>query len=409
MSHPGPPSSRLFLVARVGQLIASDLPLEEILQRAADLIHGELRYPNVDIPLIDPADPGQLVVRVRGGGYKDRIRHEDRVPVAAGVMGAAVRERRTQLVPDVAADPRYVVPPSGVAVRSELAVPILLGEQVLGVLNVEGPEPFDDDDATTLETVAGFLAVAIRHAELSRRAQELAVVEERQRLARELHDSVTQLLFSAKLVAESLAAAYRRDPAEGEKRSARLAEQLARALAEMRALLKELRPAEEQRLLTLPSGEFPLPAAMRVRRDGLAAVLAERLREVARDGVEARLEAAAWRRQSPDREAALLPVALELIANAVKHARARRIELRLAAQADGATLEVEDDGAGFDVRATLERADRRGARGGGLGVVALRERVAELGGNLRLESEPGRGTRARVALPPESGSLGDPS
>jgi len=392
--------ARLELLARIGQLATNDLPLEELLDQTAELIHRELGFPNVDLPLVDPADPGTLVVRVRGGSYKQAIRHEDRLSLDTGVMGAAVRERRTQLVPDVRLDPRYIVPPSGFTVRSELAVPILLGDQALGVVNVEGPEPFDDEDAATLETVAALLAVAIRNAELAGRARELAVLGERQRLARELHDSVTQLIFSAKLIAESLVPAFRRDPAEGEKRMVRLAELLGSALAEMRALLKELRPAEEQKILTLPSGEFPLPAALKVRRDGLAAVLAERVAELQRDGYQTALDLRAWQRQPVALEEGLLRVALELVANAVKHARARRIAVRLAAGAGGAELEVADDGAGFDVRATLERAERRTERGGGLGLVALRERVRELGGALRFESEPGRGTRVRVVLPP---------
>jgi signal transduction histidine kinase len=283
--------------------------------------------------------------------------------------------------------------------RAELAVPILLGEQVLGVVNVEGPEPFDEEDATTLETIAGFLAVAIRNSELAARAQELAVVEERQRLARELHDSVTQLLFSAKLIAESLVPAFRRDAAEGEKRMARLAELLGGALGEMRALLKELRPAEEQRILTLPSGEFPLPAALRVRRDGLAAVLGERATELSRDGFVATVDCDGWRRQPPATEEALARIALELVSNAVKHARARRIVVRLTIGPRGPELEVSDDGSGFDVAATLARGERRSAGGGGLGLAALGERVRALGGSVRIDSAPGGGTRAFVALP----------
>ena len=289
--------ARLELLAHIGQLATNNLPLDELLDQTAELIHRELGFPNVDLPLVDPDDPGTLVVRARGGSYRQAIRHEDRLGVDGGVMGAAVRERRTQLVADVRLDPRYIVPPAGFTVRSELAVPILLGDQALGVVNVEGPEPFDDEDAATLETVAALLAVAIRNAELAGRARELAVVAERQRLARELHDSVTQLIFSAKMFAESLVPAFRRDPAEGEKRMGRLAELLGAALAEMRALLKELRPAEEQRILTLPSGEFPLPAAVRVRRDGLAPVLAERVAELQRDGYQATLDQSGWRRQ----------------------------------------------------------------------------------------------------------------
>jgi signal transduction histidine kinase len=399
MSRGPLPQGRLFLIARIGQLITSDLELEDLLQQAADLTHAELSYPNVDVPLLAADDPGTLVLRVRGGAYKDRIREEARLPVEGGVMGAAVRERRTQIVADVTRDPRYVPPPSGLSMRAELAVPILLGEQVLGVLNVEGPEPFGEEDVTTLETIAGFLAVAIRNAELVARSQELAVMEERHRLARELHDSVTQTLFSAKLIAESVLPAWRRDAAEGEKRVERLAALLAAALGEMRGLLKELRPPEEQRLLALPSGAFPLPAALRVRRDGVAAVLGERVAELARDGLAATIDAATWRRETPEREEALAKIALELVSNAVKHARPRRIAVRLAAGPSGPALEVEDDGAGFDVEATLARAERRSARGGGLGLLALAERVRALGGALRFDSAPGRGTRVRVTLP----------
>lgn len=395
-----PLAPRLDLVARIVQLTTSDLELDELLQRVADLLHGELRYPNVDLPLVDPEAPETLVLRVRGGQYKHRIRHEDRLPIDAGVMGAAVRERRTQRVDDIAADPRYVVPPSGLTMRAELAVPILLGDRVLGVLNVEGPEPFDEVDVTTLEVVAGFLAVALRNAELAERSRDLAVMRERHRLARELHDSVTQILFSSKLIAESLIPAFRRDPVEGEKRMARLAELLGSALGEMRTLLSELRPAAEQEILRLPSGEFPLPAAIRVRRDGLAAVLAERARELERDGLRVELDVRAWRRLAVPVEETLLKIASELVSNAVKHARARRLILRLAAVAEGSELVVQDDGVGFDPHAVLADAERRRARGGGLGLVALRERVAELGGALRFESEPGRGTRARVVLPP---------
>lgn len=395
-----PLAPRLDLVARIVQLTTSDLELDELLQRVADLLHGELRYPNVDLPLVDPEAPDTLVVRVRGGQYKQRIRHEDRLPIDVGVMGAAVRERRTQRVDDIAADARYVVPPSGLTMRAELAVPILLGDRVLGVLNVEGPEPFDEVDVTTLEVVAGFLAVALRNAELAERSRDLAVMRERHRLARELHDSVTQILFSSKLIAESLIPAFRRDPVEGEKRMARLAELLGSALGEMRTLLSELRPAAEQEILRLPSGEFPLPAAIRVRRDGLAAVLVERARELERDGLRVELDVRAWRRLAVPVEETLLKIASELVSNAVKHARARRLTLRLAAVAEGSELVVQDDGVGFDPHAVLADAERRRARGGGLGLVALRERVAELGGALRFESEPGRGTRARVVLPP---------
>jgi two-component system NarL family sensor kinase len=120
-------AGRLALIARIGRIVSANLTLDEMLQKAADAIHELLGYPNVDIPLLDPADPATLIVRVRGGGYKRAITHEDRLPVRRGVMGAAVRLRRVQLVNDVAKDSRYIQPPGKIAVRAELAIPIQIG------------------------------------------------------------------------------------------------------------------------------------------------------------------------------------------------------------------------------------------------------------------------------------------
>src|SRR6188508_434638 len=149
VSPPPPPTSpdvgeRLRLLARVGQIMASDLALYDMLQKTADALHELLGFDNVDLPLLDEQDPSTLVIRVRGGSYKREIRHEDRIAVSRGVMGAAIRERRTQRVDDIASDPRYVQPPSGLTMRAELAVPILHAGLPLGVVNVEGPEPFSD-------------------------------------------------------------------------------------------------------------------------------------------------------------------------------------------------------------------------------------------------------------------------
>ena len=90
-AHAG---EKLLLLMRVGRIIASDLKLFEMLQKTADAIHELLGYANVDLLLVDERDPETLVIRIRGGSYKERIRHEDRIPIARGVMGAAVRERR---------------------------------------------------------------------------------------------------------------------------------------------------------------------------------------------------------------------------------------------------------------------------------------------------------------------------
>ena len=390
-------ADRLGLLAQVARVIAGSLDLDSLLDDAADATHRLLGYANVAIPVLDDQDPSTLVLRAVAGGYRALIREAHHLPVAQGIMGAAVRRGETVLVNDVSQDARYVPTPGSEGIRAELAVPILLGGEVLGVLNVESADPFSPEDAASLEIVADHLAVAIKNASLFEQARRLAVVEERQRLARDLHDSVTQMLFSATLIAQAVPQAYRRDPAEGERRLARLLELNRSALGEMRALLRELRPATE--MIPVSSGEFPLPTVFRVRRDGVISVLDELLRETERDGLTVARLWDDYDRQSPDLEEALFRVAQESLNNINKHAQATAVTVRLARVRDDVRLKVEDDGVGFNARQTLTNPS--GERG--MGVVSMRERVRALGGTFRLVTSPGHGTRIEARVPVRDG------
>jgi signal transduction histidine kinase len=392
-------SERLALIARIGQIATSGLDLDELLQRAADAIHELLDYPNVDIPLIDTADPQTLVIRARGGSYKHRITWEDRLPISTGIMGAAVRERRLQLVNDVRADPRYVTPPAGdVRSRAELAVPILLGDQALGVLNVESDRTFDQEDAASLQIVADSLAVAVRNARLFESAQRVAVLEERQRLSRDLHDSVTQHLFSLTLLSQSLAPTWRRSLAEGEQLTQRVLELTRAGLAEMRALLAELRPSEP--VPELERAEMALSGLASLRRDGLAVALQRHAAHLAGLGPPVAMDVDPRVELPFERAEVLYRIAQEALNNAVKHARARRVTVRLRADAENARLEVSDDGVGFTVPSALDPALRATGMGG-LGLVGMRERAESIGARLRLRSAPGEGTTIEVVVPIE--------
>jgi signal transduction histidine kinase len=142
------------------------------------------------------------------------------------------------------------------------------------------------------------LAAAIdsrqQHLLLIERGQRLAVLEERQRLARELHDSVTQLVFSMTLIAQSIAPAWRRDSAEGERRVTRLLELSQSTLTEMRALVAELRPAEDAAVAS--AAENATPEISRVRRDGLEAALQVHIADITRDGLHVDLDTTAYKR-----------------------------------------------------------------------------------------------------------------
>jgi signal transduction histidine kinase len=165
-------------------------------------------------------------------------------------MGAAVRTRCAQRIDNVFNDSRYVTPPSTDGARAELAVPILAAGEVVGVLNVEGEQAYDELDQRTIEIIADHLGIAIQNARLHEQNREAAVWQERIRLRRELHDSVTQILSSISLLSQALPSAWRKSPEEGERRAQRLAELAQTAFAEMRALLRELQPplAQEPQL-----------------------------------------------------------------------------------------------------------------------------------------------------------------
>ena len=388
-------AERLAVVARVARLITADLHLDDLLDGAAQAVHELLGYENVAIAQIAEGEHETLVVRSFGGAYRDVIRGEHRIPFGKGLMGAAARTREIVLVNDVSKDPRYMPTPGVTGPHAELAVPIVLGSDVLGVVNVEGHAPFDDDDAEALRIVADQLAVAIENARLYEAARRGAVLEERHRLARELHDSVTQQLFSATLVAQSVAPAFARDPAEGERRANMLLDLARTALAEMRSLLSELRPHGA-------AGERPMPQATdpgltTVRRGGLVSALRAHFRSPAIGDLRVELESERYVAQPPDREEALYRIIREAVHNVVKHARASRADVVLVCTADVVRASVRDDGIGFASEQRTSSGRFRAAHG--LGIVSMRERVAEHGGALRIDSEAGRGTFVEVTLP----------
>jgi signal transduction histidine kinase len=219
----------------------------------------------------------------------------------------------------------------------------------------------------------------------------VAVLHERQRLARELHDSVTQLIFSMTLVAQSVAPAWQRDPAEGERRVDRLLELSQSALAEMRALLFELRSSEPPALPT-ESG-VTLPGITRLRRDGLVKALTQHVESRKLEDPEIALDAGEYRSQPLETEIALFRITQEALNNVVKHASATQVTIHLSVDETGVALEIEDDGLGF------QQERREGHSQSGLGLRTMRERAEALRGRLEISSTPGQGTVVKACLP----------
>ena len=264
-------------------------------------------------------------------------------------------------------------------IRSWLAVPLALKDRLIGMLTVSRHEPdaYTARDAALVLAIANQAGVAIENARLYEQAQALAALEERQRLARELHDSVSQALYGIALGARTARTLLDRAPSQVAEPLDYVLQLAEAGLAEMRALIFELRPES-------------------LATEGLVAALTKQA-----DALRARhrIAVVATLCDEPDvpleLKEPLYRVAQEALHNTVKHARAGRVELRLACGDDAISLEVGDDGVGFDPG---------GAFPGHLGLRSMRERVAALGGSFEVDSAPGRGTRVRARVPTRHGA-----
>jgi PAS domain S-box-containing protein len=256
-----------------------------------------------------------------------------------------------------------------------LAVPLAVADEVYGGLMLFYSEcrDFFEEEVDLAVAFADQAAMAIENERLRRQAQEVAVLEERGRLARDLHDSVTQSLYSITLLAEGwkrLDRAGRLDDTVDP--LTELGEIAQQALKEMRLLVHELRPPDLEAV-------------------GLLRALQQRLGAVEkRAGVDARLEADDVVDLAPQVEECLYRVAIEALNNALKHAGARQVVVRIHADGERVALEVADNGRGFDLEALGERR--------GMGLKGMRERTEQHGGVFSVDSTPSQGTRVRVRM-----------
>jgi PAS domain S-box-containing protein len=261
-----------------------------------------------------------------------------------------------------------------------LAAPFFTRDGTCGALTLyyQSAHCFSEEEVGRAVTFADQAALAIENARLREQAEEAAAIEERGRLARELHDSVTQSLYSVTMYAEAAArlmTAGQETSAAEYLRDARNTAQ--EALREMRLLIYQLRP------LVLEEGGLAL--ALQVRLDAV-----ER-----RGGIQAELHVEGQDRMPWASQGELYQIAMEALNNALKHAHARKVQVRLLFEDTLASLEVQDDGVGFEPAAAQE--------GGGLGIPGMTERVLKIGGRLHIASAPGQGTKVVVEVPTGGG------
>jgi signal transduction histidine kinase len=258
--------------------------------------------------------------------------------------------------------------------QSFMAVPMMLKDRPVGLVSLSSSRPdyFTRHHAALTGAIAQQAAVAIENARLYEQAQEVAVLEERQRLARELHDSVSQALFAVALGARTARSLVERDPSGAVEPLDYVLSQAEAGLTEMRALIFELRPQALD--------DEGLVAAL--RRQIEAMQVRHQIDVTASLGPEPNVPFAV--------KEAVYRIAQEALHNTVKHARAMSVEIRLTLDAEALVLDISDDGAGFDATASFP---------GHLGLRTMRERTLRFGGSLKVTSAPGKGTRIRAVVP----------
>jgi signal transduction histidine kinase len=291
------------------------------------------------------------------------------------VVGRVLREARSQIIPDARSEPlagqvrEFLVQRD---VQSIMLVPLVVRASAVGFLMVADDtlgRVFTADDVRLAETIATDVAAAIENARLSEQAQAAAVAEERSRLARELHDSVTQILFSINLIALSLGRLWRRNPELAERSTNELQRLTRGALAEMRTLLRELRPQ------TIAATELSI--LLKQLGDGVSA----------RHDVPVEVEVDTPCEIPPEVHVALYRIAQEALSNITKHAEASQVAIGLACGDTAVQLTITDDGQGFDPDDVPAEH---------MGLAIMRERAEAIGATVVIDSQPGAGTSIAV-------------
>ena len=365
-------TQELTVLYRADEEMLSHLQLDRLLEALVDVAVDILKTDKSSL-LVWNAKRDRLVVGAARGFRLGAIEHMS-YTAGNGIIGTVISTGIPAVVEDTHNDPRAVseiVQQEGI--RAVMHVPIQIKGQMFGVFNFNylTPRVFSEDEQRLFIALAQRAALAIENAQLYEQAQFAATIEERQRLARELHDAVTQTLFSASLIADVLPRLWERNPEEGCRRLEELRQLTRGAMAEMRTLLMELRP---QALVEVELGD-------------LLRQLGEAFTGRSRIPIQLNIDGNAP--ISPDVKVGLYRIAQEALNNIVKHAGATYVNLCLHSQPDGLDLTISDNGCGFDPSSIS--ADH-------LGLKIMNERSKEIGVHLTVNSQIGIGTTLTARL-----------
>ncbi|MEV0780268.1 GAF domain-containing sensor histidine kinase [Streptomyces sp. NPDC050433] len=379
MSHR--PSSGLAAVSTALLAMSRHLEVRDVLKTivasARELLDAEYAALGV------PDDHGGFAQFVVDGVSDAQWKAIGPLPRQHGILAAMLHDAKPERLADVKKDPRFGGWPAAHPDMSDfLGTPIRDGDETIGTLflaNKRCPKPaggcgFTEEDEELLGILAQHAAIALTNARLYERSRELTIAEERSRLAHELHDAVSQKLFSLRLTAQAVSSLIDRDPARARGELQQVADLAAEAADELRAAVVELRPAA-------------------LEEDGLVHTLRTHIQVLDRaHSAQVTFDSCGVRALPASQEEAMLRVAQEALHNALRHSGANRVDVTVAPRGQGAVLSVTDNGKGFEPR-TVRRAGRH------LGLVSMRDRSSGVGGRLTVQSAPGQGTTIEMEVP----------
>jgi signal transduction histidine kinase len=354
-------------INEVGRHISAILQIDELLKYVVAALQANFKYREVGIFLNDEA-AGRFILKSAADGYEIG----ENAGVSA-VINAVIHTSEPMLVNDLQHDPVLKPADNTTKTMAELAVGIQVGDKLIGILDIRSDRAlvFNEFDLFTVQALADQLAIAIENIRLYEQARELATTKERSRLARDLHDAVSQTLFSASIIADVLPKLWEKDQEEGRRRLAEIRQLTRGALAEMRTLLFELKPA------ALADAEFSY----------LLHQLAESITGRTRINVKVLLEGQC--ELQPDVKIALYRIVQEALNNVAKHANATQASINVSCQGGVIELIITDNGKGFDI--TKVRAES-------LGLGIMRGRAKEIGAEISVQSNIGSGSQIIVKV-----------
>jgi signal transduction histidine kinase len=367
----------LYALDRATRAIAGELDLDRVLQLIVDSVRELVgaRY-----AALGTFDARGRIERFITSGIDDELRRRiGPLPQGHGLLGTIIRDGRTLRIPDIARHPEtHGFPPHHPPMRSLLGVPIGIAGEIVGNLYLTdkvGAEAFSEADQELVERFAAHAAIAIQNARLHLEVQKLAIVDERLRISRDLHDGIIQSIYAVSLSLEDVPELIDEDRDAALDRVDRAIDRLHTTIGDIRTFIVGLGPESDSGLIGA------LESMARELLAGSSIDLTLELDDAAElDG-----------RLSPEAAHELSQIAREAVSNVARHSRATHALVALDVEGDVATLRIEDDGSGFDPRRPLGSAH--------FGIANLKDRAAAIAGSLTIDSEPGKGARIIVRLP----------